>query len=255
MKARNFVNATGPSAPHQQPCVYGIHPVSEWLRACPVRLRTVHYEPRSAHRLAELLRRAESVGVAARPSDERALAAMAGTPHHQGVVASAAPFPYGEPDALSTTTAQLLLAADQLQDPHNLGALLRTAEAVGAGGVITPKDNSVPVTATVEAAAAGAAALIPVYRVTNLTRTLQAVKKRGYWIVGLMAHGGIDLFQFSAPDRVILVVGGETGMRPLVARQCDFAVSIPMFGRVESLNASVAAAIIAYELRRQWWVA
>jgi len=255
MKARNFVNPNAPPASAAAPCVYGIHPVEVWLRAHPARLRMVHYEPRNAQRFSELLRRAADAGVATRASQEDVLTAMAGTRRHQGVVATAAPYPYAEPDALAAATARLLIAADQLQDTHNLGALLRTAAAVGAGGVITPKDNCVPVTAAVESAAAGAAAVIPVYRVTNLSRTLQVLKQHGYWIVGLVPHGGIDLFKFTAPDRVLLVVGGETGMRPLVAKQCDFTVSIPMYGPVESLNASVATAIMAYELRRQWPVA
>jgi 23S rRNA (guanosine2251-2'-O)-methyltransferase len=157
-----------------------------------------------------------------------------------------------ELDRLIERMPRLLVMADQMQDPHNLGALLRTAEAAGAGGVIIPKDGSVAITATVEAAAAGAAALVPVCRVTNAVRTLQTLKEHGYWSIGLIPRHGTDLYQLECPDRVVVVVGGETGMRPLVAKHCDFATSIPMFGQVESLNASVAAAIVLYELRRRW---
>ena len=144
-----------------------------------------------------------------------------------------------------------MLLADRIQDPHNLGAILRTAEAVGAGAVLIPKDGSVGVTATVEVAAAGAAALVPVGRITNAARALQQLKEAGYWTVGLIARSGIDLYQFDPPERVVVVVGGETGMRPLVAKHCDFAVSIPMRGKVESLNASVATAVVLYELARR----
>lgn len=195
---------------------------------------------------------ATAAGVALQPSDSQSLTALAGTVRHQGVVALVAPFPYAEFDRLIERMPRLLVMADQMQDPHNLGALVRTAEAAGAGGVIIPKDGSVAITATVEAAAAGAAALVPVCRVTNAVRTLQTLKERGYWSVGLIPRHGTDLYRLECPDRVVVVVGGETGMRPLVAKHCDFATSIPMFGQVESLNASVAVAIILYELRRRW---
>lgn len=177
---------------------------------------------------------------------------VAGTTRHQGIVASAGPFPYVELPAVLERQPSLLVLADQLQDPHNLGAVLRTAEAVGAGAVLIPKDSSVAVTPVVEAAAAGATALVSVSRVTNAARTLQRLKACGYWNVGLVPRGGTELFRFAAPNRVVVVVGGETGLRPLVAKQCDFRVSIPMRGRIESLNASVAVAIVVYEILRQW---
>jgi 23S rRNA (guanosine2251-2'-O)-methyltransferase len=195
---------------------------------------------------------AAAAGVSLRPSNQPALTALAGTTRHQGIVASAAPFPYLELNRVIERGSRLLVVADQMQDPHNLGALLRTVDAAGAGGVIMPKDGSVPMTATVEAAAAGAAALVPVCRVTNTVRALEMLKEHGYWSVGLIPRSGTDLYELDCPDRVVVVVGGETGMRPLVAKHCDFATSIPMFGGVESLNASVAAAVVLYELRRRW---
>jgi 23S rRNA (guanosine2251-2'-O)-methyltransferase len=232
--------------------VYGVHVVTEWLRVQPAQVITVHYESRAANRLAALLRMASAAGVALQASDEQGLTALAGTNRHHGVVAIVRPFPYVELDQVICNRRQLLVLADQIQDPHNLGALIRTAEAVGAGAVILPKDGAVPITATVEAAAAGAAALEPVCRVTNVARTLVALKESGYWSMALVRGGGSDLYQADLPQPMVVVVGGEAGIRPLVAKQCDVAVSIPMCGKVESLNASVAAAVALYELFRRW---
>jgi 23S rRNA (guanosine2251-2'-O)-methyltransferase len=213
---------------------------------------TVHYDPGAAKRLAALLRIATAAGIALQASDDQRLTLLAGTSRHQGVVALARPFPYVELDQIISRKRQLLVVADQIQDPHNLGALIRTAEAVGAGAVVLPKDGAVAMTATVEAAAAGAAALEPVCRVTNIARTLLTLKRSGYWSMALVPNGGLDLYQAELPRPSVVVVGGEAGLRPLVAKQCDVAVSIPMCGKVESLNASVAAAVTLYELFRRW---
>jgi 23S rRNA (guanosine2251-2'-O)-methyltransferase len=206
-------------------------------------------------RTADVRELAVAAGIPVRSCSAETLAKLANTTRHQGVVAECAPFPYVTLDSVLALQPQLVVLADQLQDPHNLGALLRTAEAAGVGAVVVPKDGSVPVTATVESAAAGAAALMPVCRVTNVGRTLATLKEAGYWTVGLVPREGRDLFEFDPPQRVVMVLGGETGIRPLVIRQCDFLVSIPMFGKIESLNASVAAAVVLYELRRRWRVA
>jgi 23S rRNA (guanosine2251-2'-O)-methyltransferase len=232
--------------------VYGTHAVLEWLRADRGHLRAVHYAARSTDRLRAVLDAATAAGVTLRSCSDEALAELAGTAHHQGVVATAPPFPYAALESVISAAPQLVVLADQMQDPHNLGAVLRTAEAVGAGAVIIPKDGSVPVTASVEATAAGAAARIPVCRVTNAARTLQSLKQHGYWILGLVARRGTDLYQLDPFSRVVVVVGGETGLRPLVARCCDLSLSIPMGGHVESLNASVAVAVALFELRRRW---
>jgi 23S rRNA (guanosine2251-2'-O)-methyltransferase len=222
------------------------------VRAQPTQVIAVHYESRATNRLAGLLRTAGAAGVAVLASDERQLTSLAGTNRHHGVVAALRPFPYMELDHVISNRHELLVLADQIQDPHNLGALIRTAEAVGAGAVILPKDGAVPITATVEAAAAGAAALEPVCRVTNVARTLLALKQRGYWSVALVPRGGSDLYLADLAQPAVIVVGGEAGMRPLVAKHCDVAVSIPMRGKVESLNASVAAGVALYELFRRW---
>ena len=250
VKHRNLVNPRRAENPDER-CIYGVHPVATWLRAHPEQLRSIHYDAHVSSRVGDVLALAAAARVRREACGDETLTRMAGTPRHQGIVASAAPFPYAELERLLESPPGLLILADQIQDPHNLGAVLRTAEAVGAGGVLVPKDSSVGVTATVEVAAAGAAALLPVCRITNSARALDRLKSAGYWTVALIARHGTDLYQFDPPAHVVVVVGGETGMRPLVKKQCDFAVSIPMRGQVESLNASVAAAVALYELARR----
>lgn len=198
------------------------------------------------------MRLAEVNGVVTRCGDAETLTRLAATRRHQGVVAELGAFPYCELAEVLTSSPRLLIAADQLQDPHNLGALLRTAAAVGIGAVVIPKDGAVGVTPAVEVAAAGAAAVVPVCRVTNLARTLRALRDEGYWIVGMSPRDGVDLYALDPPARIVVVLGGEDGMRPLVAKSCDLRVSIPMVGRAESLNASVAVAVMVYEVQRRW---
>jgi 23S rRNA (guanosine2251-2'-O)-methyltransferase len=250
VKRRNVVNRERfPETRERR--IYGIHAVTAWLRAAPAALNVVYYDRRGGARLREMVELAAAAGVRREGCSDENLTVLAGTARHQGVAATASPFPYVELDQLIWKNSNVLILADHVQDPHNLGALLMTAEAAAVGGVIIPKDSSVAVTPTVEVTAAGAAALVPLCRVTNTVRALEQLKERGYWNVGLVPHDGTDLYRFDAPERVVVVVGGEAGMRPLVAKHCDFTLSIPMFGRVESLNASVAAAIVLYELVRQ----
>jgi 23S rRNA (guanosine2251-2'-O)-methyltransferase len=251
VKARNLVNPPRPAAAIRERRIYGVHPVLEWLRAAPTEVQTVYYHPHS-DRLAPVVRAAAAAGVAVQAADAQRLTSLVGHARHQGVAATCAPFPYADLSAALRSNPQLLVIADRIQDPHNLGALIRTAEAVAAGAVVIPTDGAAPVTAAVEMAAAGATALVPVCRVVNMARSLRLLRKQGYWIVGLVPRSGADLYRFDVPERVAMVVGGEAGMRPLVRAQCDFLVSIPMLGKIESLNASVATAIAVYELRRRW---
>ena len=226
--------------------------MTEWVRHRPSDLRAINYDASAAGRLAGLLRAATAAGIPVEPCGANQLAALVGAARHQGVVATAAPFPYATLEEIVTSRPNLLVVADQMQDPQNLGALLRTAAAVGSGAVILPKDGAVGVTAVVEAAAAGAAALLPVCRVTNVERSLRTLKESGYWVWGLVPRQGVDLFHAVPPQPLVMVVGGESGMRALVGKRCDALVSIPMWGRVESLNAAVATAIALYHVRRQW---
>jgi 23S rRNA (guanosine2251-2'-O)-methyltransferase len=141
---------------------------------------------------------------------------------------------------------------DNVQDPRNLGALLRTARAAGAGGVVLPRDRSVGVTSVVAVASAGTLFGLPIVRVPNLVRAMNSLKAFGFWLVGLVPSSPRSLFELDAPDRVALVVGSEgSGLRPLVQRTCDLEVAIPMAPGVESLNVSVAAGVALFELRRR----
>jgi len=174
---------------------------------------------------------------------------------HQGVLAEIETEDLGGEDILDlqATPDRMLLALDGVQDPHNLGACLRTSEAVGVNAVVIPKDRAVGVTPAVRSAAAGSAERVPVVAVTNLTRKLEQLKQLGYWIVGLDAEGGESLYDVDLTGPLVLVMGGESdGMRRLTRETCDRVVRIPMASeRIESLNVSVAAAVCLYEAFRQ----
>jgi 23S rRNA (guanosine2251-2'-O)-methyltransferase len=230
--------------------IYGNHAVAAWLEAGPQRIRTLYFDAQAGDPARSLVAQARSAGVAVQSATADDIAERSASKRHQGLVAECAPFPYVEIEDLIATRPRLVVVVDQLHDPHNLGAILRSAEAVGAGGLIAPKDNCVGVTAVAEASSAGASAWQPVARVTNLARALTQLKDAGFWIVGLSAGAAQDIFSFDPPEQVALLVGGEAGIRPLVARQVDFELAIPMRGHTESLNASVAAPVALYALTR-----
>ena len=179
------------------------------------------------------------------------------TGKHQGVIAQAAAFHYAEIDDLFVKAAEkgedpFFILLDQIEDPHNLGAIIRTANLAGAHGVIIPKRRSAGLTAVVDKASAGAAEHMAVARVPNIPAALQELKKRGVWIYGTAADGEKDLWHTDFSGPIALVIGSEgDGMGRLVRESCDFIVSLPMRGRVSSLNASAAAAITLYEILRQ----
>jgi 23S rRNA (guanosine2251-2'-O)-methyltransferase len=150
------------------------------------------------------------------------------------------------------TEASRILLLDGIVDPRNFGALLRTAEAAGIKQVIIPKDRSVDVTPAAAAASAGAVHHLEVYKVTNLRRALQSLKEMGYWVVGLEASAKQTIYQAEYPDRLVIVLGGEaSGVRPINQRECDYLVSIPMVGKVSSLNVGVAGGVFLFELLRR----
>jgi 23S rRNA (guanosine2251-2'-O)-methyltransferase len=176
---------------------------------------------------------------------------LTGSGGHQGIAARTAPFAYANLEAVLEPSPDLVVVLDQLQDPHNFGAVLRTAAAVHAAAVIVPRHGAAGVTPAVEKVAAGAVNDVPVCQVVNVSRTLRQLRRAGFWVVGLAARTGVDVYTLVVPDRVAVVLGGERGLRPLVARGCDVLVSIPMGVAIESLNASVASAVVLYEFRRQ----
>jgi len=187
-------------------------------------------------------------GVRVEEADRAALDRAAGTPHHQGAVATTPPYRYAELDAIAAHRRGVLLL-DSIQDPRNLGAILRTARAAGVGGVVLPQDRSVGITSVVAATSAGCLFGLLVARVTNLVRAMETLKGAGYWLVGLVPAQGRSVYELPAVELPALVVGGEgEGLRQLVRRTCDFEATLPMAPGVESLNVSVATAIALYEL-------
>ena len=191
-------------------------------------------------------------GLRLRVEPERALTALAGTSDHQGVVARVEPYPYADARALARAPQPLLVCLDQVTDPHNLGAVCRSAEGAGATGIILPAHHSARVTPAVCRASAGAVEHLPVAVVPNLARFLGEVKGPDLWVYAADSTAAVPMWEADLTGGVALVFGAEgKGLRPLVRRTCDAAISIPLAGKVESLNVSVAAAVLLYEARRQ----
>ncbi|MBE6990680.1 MAG: 23S rRNA (guanosine(2251)-2'-O)-methyltransferase RlmB [Ruminococcaceae bacterium] len=207
--------------------------------------------------LGHIASRAREAGVVVVEADRRKLDAMSRTHAHQGVIALAAVREYVSVQSILDAAAEkgeppLIVVCDEISDPHNLGAILRTAECAGAHGVIIPKRRSAGLTAVVAKTSAGAVSYVPVARVANLSATLQELKKQGVWVFGTAADGTTSLYDADLRGPAAIVIGSEgDGMSRLVAENCDFLVSIPMRGRISSLNASAAAAILLYEAVRR----
>ena len=177
---------------------------------------------------------------------------LAGSPDHQGVVAEVDPYPYADPTRLLEADDALVVVLDQVQDPHNLGAVCRAAEVSGAAAVVIPERRAASVTPAACKASAGAVEHLPVARVRNVADWLGEAKEAGAWVYGAEAEAECRYTDVDWTGRAVLVLGSEgSGLRPRVAAACDELVSIPVAGRVESLNASVAAAVILFEARRQ----
>ncbi len=237
--------------------IAGINAVASALEHDAVNVREVMVEARARNpRLAELAELARGQGIAVRTVGADVLERIAGGVRHQGIVAHyAAVRGFDEDDLEALVEAAekpLFLILDGVQDPHNLGACLRSAAAAGATAVVIPKDKSAPVNATVRKTSAGAADRIPVVRVTNLARALDTLKQAGVWLVGLAGEAGQGLYASDLRGAIGIVMGGEgDGMRRLTRERCDFLVRIPMPGEIESLNVSVAAGIALFEAVRQ----
>jgi 23S rRNA (guanosine2251-2'-O)-methyltransferase len=236
--------------------IYGFHAVTSRLRSAPDGVREVFFDAgRKDHRGAELLKLAETRGVRVMTVDTRRLDGMTGNARHQGVAASVGAVKLAThiDDVLDALTEPaLLLILDGITDPHNLGACLRVADAMGVHAVIAPKDRAVGLNATVSKVASGAAETIPYIPVTNLARTMRELKERDIWITGTDDEATSDLYTANLGGARALVFGAEgEGMRRLTRENCDELVRIPMRGSVESLNVSVSAGICLAETRRQ----
>ena len=207
--------------------------------------------------LARLAAMAKEAGAAVVETDRRKLDQLSATGAHQGVVAMVAAHAYATVDeilenAKSRGEAPLIVLCDDLSDPHNLGAIIRTAECAGAHGVIIPKRRSAGLTSIVAKTSAGAVSYVPVARVPNIPALLEQLQKEGVWVFGTAAEGTSDLYSADLKGPAAIVIGSEgDGMTRLVREKCDFLVSIPMKGKISSLNASAAAAILLYEAVRQ----
>jgi len=240
------------------PVAYGIHAVRVLLAQHPQRVRRVLLAGgRDAGRLAEVRALAQRVGVQVASADLAQLDRLADGERHQGVVAEIVPRA-GDPEtqleeALAAAgPAPLLLVLDGVQDPHNLGACLRSADAAGVAAVIVPRDRAAGLTPVVRKVAAGAAETVPLVPVVNLARTLRDLKERGVWLVGTDDAADKTLYEADLKGPLALVMGSEgEGMRRLTRECCDQLVSIPMAGVVESLNVSVATGVALFEAVRQ----
>jgi 23S rRNA (guanosine2251-2'-O)-methyltransferase len=237
--------------------VHGLHAVRSVLQRAPQRLRRLMVDARRDDpRVRELLLLAQGAGIAVERQDARQLAGRVGDVAHQGVVAEIEPLlPWGEDelvDAVAVRPDALLLVLDSVQDPHNLGACLRTADACGALAVVVPKDRAAGVNPTVRKVAAGAAETTPVATVTNLVRALKLMKEAGLWVVGADMAGEKLAWEADLTGGKALVLGGEgDGLRELTRKTCDLLVRLPQVGAVESLNVSVASGMLLYEALRQ----
>ncbi|MFE5324616.1 23S rRNA (guanosine(2251)-2'-O)-methyltransferase RlmB [Paenibacillus sp. NPDC056579] len=204
-----------------------------------------------------IIAEAKQLGVIVQTADKRKLDQMVENVQHQGVVAQVAAYDYVEVDdileyARSRNEEPFILILDEIEDPHNLGSILRTADCTGVHGVIIPKRRSVGLTATVSKTSAGAVEYVRVARVTNLAQTIEQLKEQGVWVAGTDVAAPQPLYQTNLNMPLALVIGNENkGMGRLIKEKCDFLLKLPMFGHINSLNASVAASVFMYEVVRQ----
>ena len=238
--------------------LFGIHSIDAALTHDPKNILELYFETNSDNpRIKELSERARDLGLKPHSRDRGALDRMTGGARHQGAVARyKAPPPRAESDLYELVeqagSNALLLVLDGVTDPHNLGACLRSAEAAGVTAVVVPKDKAAGITPTVRRASSGAADRVAFFAVTNLARTLKALKDKGVWLVGLEGEAEQDFYKLDLKGPLAIVMGSEgEGMRRLTAESCDFRARIPMRGNVESLNVSVATGVTLFEALRQ----
>jgi 23S rRNA (guanosine2251-2'-O)-methyltransferase len=238
--------------------LYGYHPVREALRAGRRAFFELYLaDPGPAKRYRPMEETARRRQIPVNRMESPRLASLAGSPHHQGIGARVSTFPFTEAAAVVDRARPpsercLILLLDAIVDPQNLGAILRTVVGMGAEAVVIPKDRSAGPTPAVSKASAGVLEHVRLCRVTNMAVAVDRLKRSGMWVYGLDATAGRPIFSADLTGAVALVVGGEEkGIRPLVKAKCDLLLSIPQHGRIDSLNASVAAAVAMYEVLRQ----
>jgi len=236
--------------------IFGVNPVKESLQSARGAFNLYVQISATDHRVEKIIKLAEDRGVAVHRREKIDLTKMCASSHHQGIALEVEPFRYAELDDLLASVNQsetpgFLLVLDGILDPHNLGALIRSAACAGADGVIIPRDRACGVTAAAEKSSAGAVAMIPVAQVTNIAQALESMKKAGFWVYGLAGEVSQSLYDQKFAGSTVLVIGNEgEGLRPLVRKQCDVVMSIPQYGGVSSLNASVAGGIALFEMAR-----
>jgi len=235
----------------------GRNPILEALRAGRPIDKVYIAKGETDGTLARIAAMARDAGAVVVETDRRKLDAMSETGSHQGVIALAAVTSYTSVDEIFAAAEKkgeqpFIIVCDEIADVHNLGAIIRTADAAGAHGIIIPKRRSAGLTAVIGKTSAGAVEYVPVARVANIAAALEDLKKRGVWVYGTAAGGASGLWDTDFTGPVAIVIGSEgSGMSRIVAEKCDFTVSIPMVGGVSSLNASASAAVIMYEVVRQ----
>lgn len=256
---KNEKNFRKPETPVESSAdmIEGRNAVSEAIRSGRTINKVFLADGDTDRALGRLAAMAKDAGAVVVRIDRRRLNEMSLTGAHQGIIASVAVHGYATIDEILAAAeakgeAPLIVLCDELSDPHNLGAILRTAECAGAHGVIIPKRRSVGLTAVVGKASAGAVEYMPVARVSNIAAAIRELKERGVWVFGTAADGALPLYSADLRGPAAIVIGNEgEGMSRVVAESCDFKVSIPMKGHISSLNASAAAAILLYEAVRQ----
>ena len=238
--------------------LFGIHAVQAALDYSPQKIQRAWVDgQRQDVRLKQVIDDLAGLGIFPEKTDRKKLDKLADGKNHQGIIVAVELPAMRSEDQLkqdieALTTTPFYLVLDQVQDPHNLGACLRTADAVGVHGIIVTKDNAAGITPTVCKVASGAAETVPVYQVTNLARVLRWLKEQNIWIMGTDGNAAQTPYEQKLDMPLAIVMGAEgTGMRHLTRQHCDFLVKIPMVGQVESLNVSVAAGILLYEAFRQ----
>ena len=236
--------------------VYGVNSVTEALRGQRKASELFLAGEADDRRLARVVQLAKERGVPVRMRQKQDISRLTGTDHHQGVALRVEPFPYAEIEDIIASTVDtpeaLLLLLDSIQDPANLGSLIRSAACAGASGIVVTRDRSVGVTPAVERVSAGAAETVPIARVVNLVQAMDQLKEAGFWIYGLSDAAPAAIYSQRFSGKVALVVGNEgEGIRPLVKKKCDIMLSIPLHGGVSSLNAAVAGSITLFEVVRQ----